>query len=182
MNTIAFDVYGTLVDPVEMGFHLKEILGKEATVFGELWHEKKVEYAFRRGLMNKYEDFGVCTAQALKYCLKKFDTHLSETEQKDLLAKFADLKGFGDVIHGLIALKKKGFNLVAFSNGPEAAVRTLMSNSDILPHLDGVFSCDDVKMFKPSPIVYQHMMKKTQSNTNTCWMVSSNPWDVIGAK
>ena len=52
-KTIGFDVYGTLVDPVDMGKHLEALIGGRANEFGQLWHDKKVEYAFRRGLMQQ---------------------------------------------------------------------------------------------------------------------------------
>ena len=62
------------------------------------------------------------------------------------------------------------------------AVRTLMQNSGVLPQLHDVISVDDLKTFKPNPAVYDYLMTRTQSDLNHCWMVSSNPWDVIGAK
>ncbi len=65
-----FDIYGTLVDPLEMNGHLRPMVGELADRFSELWREKQVEYAFRRGLMRRYEDFGVCTRQALRYAIE----------------------------------------------------------------------------------------------------------------
>ncbi|QDE31136.1 haloacid dehalogenase type II [Shewanella polaris] len=179
---IGFDVYGTLVDPVDMGQHLQVLIGDKAQEFGQLWHDKKVEYAFRRGLMQKYEDFSVCTQQALQYCLSVFNVTLSNSEQQDLLAKFSQLAAFEDVIPGLALLRDQGHTLAAFSNGPEIAVRTLMANAGVLPLLDNVISVDDLKTYKPNPAVYHHLMTRTQSEPQHCWMVSSNPWDVIGAK
>jgi 2-haloacid dehalogenase len=181
-KTIGFDVYGTLVDPSDMGLHLEKLLGDQARAFGQLWHEKKVEYAFRRGLMQQYQDFGVCTQQALRFCLQQFDIQLTEEAQQNLLAEFSNLAAFPDVVSGLSQLKATGYRLAAFSNGPEKAVRALMDKSGILPLLDDVISVDDVRTFKPSPLVYQHLMKRTGSTVDTCWMVSGNPWDVIGAK
>ncbi|MFT6977497.1 MAG: 2-haloacid dehalogenase [Shewanella psychromarinicola] len=181
-KTIGFDVYGTLVDPVDMGQHLQELIGDKAQEFGQLWHDKKVEYAFRRGLMQQYEDFGVCTHQALQYCLSVFNVTLSAHAQQELLAKFSQLTAFEDVIPGLALLRNQGHTLAAFSNGPEVAVRTLMQNSGVLPQLHDVISVDDIHTFKPDPAVYHYLMTRTQSEPHHCWMVSSNPWDVIGAK
>jgi len=180
--TLAFDVYGTLVDPVEMRRHLDTLVGDEAESFGKLWHDKKVEYAFRRGLMEQYQDFGVCTLQALQYCLKVYQIEMTDTAQKELIAKLSQLKAFPDVLSGLKALKAGGHQLIAFSNGPESAVRTLLDNAQILPQLDDVISVDDVRTYKPSPRVYEYMIQRTDTKPNSCWMISSNPWDVIGGK
>ncbi|GGK62964.1 haloacid dehalogenase type II [Amphritea balenae] len=181
-QTIGFDVYGTLVDPVEMGTHLEALIGDQAKEFGQLWHEKKVEYAFRRSLMQQYQDFSVCTLQALRYCMKVFKIDLSEQAQQALMAEFANLAAFNDVVPGLKSLKQQGHTLAAFSNGPEAAVHTLMGNAGVLPLLDDVISVDDIRIYKPSPRVYQYLMETTGSTVDNCWMVSGNPWDVIGAK
>lgn len=181
-QTIGFDVYGTLVDPADMGKHLEKVLGKKARAFGQLWHDKKVEYAFRRGLMQKYQDFGVCTLHALRYCMQQFSIELTEEAQQSLMSEFSNLEAFPDVAPGLIELKARGHHLVAFSNGPESAVRSLMGKSKVLPHLEKVISVDDIRTFKPSPLVYQYLMKRTKSSADNCWLISSNPWDVIGAK
>jgi 2-haloacid dehalogenase len=181
-QTLGFDVYGTLVNPVDMGQHLSAMIGDQADAFGQLWHDKKVEYAFRKGLMQQYQDFGVCTLQALRYCMATFKIELSADEQQELMAKFSQLAAFSDVIDGLKILKAQGHQLVAFSNGPEAAVRKLLKNAAVLPYLDDVISVDDVQTYKPSPVVYQHLLTKTQSGKENCWMISSNPWDVIGGK
>lgn len=181
-QTIGFDVYGTLVDPVDMGKHLEALIGDRANEFGQLWHDKKVEYAFRRSLMQQYQDFGVCTLQALRYCMQVFQIELSEASQQHLVAEFSHLAAFSDVIPGLVKLRAHGHTLAAFSNGPEVAVRSLMSNSGILPQLHDVISVDDINTFKPSPHVYAYLMKRTASTVDNCWLVSSNPWDVIGGK
>tara|TARA_R110001583_G_scaffold52164_3_gene162313 strand:+ start:522 stop:1190 length:669 start_codon:yes stop_codon:yes gene_type:complete len=181
-QVIGFDVYGTLVDPVEMGKHLQALAGGQANAFGQLWHDKKVEFAFRRALMEQYQDFSVCTRQALQYCLQQFGIQLSEQAQQDLMAEFSNLAAFEDVVPGLAALKKQGHRLAAFSNGPETAVRTLLDRAEVIAQLDDVISVDDIRTYKPSPRVYQYLMQRTNATVDNCWMVSSNPWDVIGAK
>lgn len=181
-RVIGFDVYGTLVDPVAMGQHLHPLLGEQTTAFGQLWHDKKVEFAFRRALMEQYKDFSVCTRQALQYCLQQFGIELSEQEQEALLAKFSQLDAFADVRPGLQALQAGGHRLVAFSNGPEAAVRTLLAHAGVLEFMEQVVSVDDLGTYKPSPRVYHYLLERTNTTADNSWMISSNPWDVIGGK
>ena len=97
-QVIGFDVYGTLVDPMEMGMHLEAFIGERAKEFSQLWHDKKVEYAFRRGLMQQYQDFGVCTLQASRYCMKVFQIELAEQSQQQLMTEFSHLKAFSEVV------------------------------------------------------------------------------------
>jgi 2-haloacid dehalogenase len=42
-------------------------------------------------------------------------------------------------------------------------------------------SVDDLQTFKPNPDVYHDLMQKTNSTAAQTWLVSSNPFDVIGA-
>jgi len=63
-GTLAFDVYGTLIDPLGISKQLQEIIGEEAPAFTKSWREKQIEYLFRRALGKDYQPFSVCTAQA----------------------------------------------------------------------------------------------------------------------
>ena len=66
MATIAFDIYGTLIDTDSMVSQLHEWVGSRAETFSKTWRSKQLEYSFRRGLMRQYENFEVCTRQALE--------------------------------------------------------------------------------------------------------------------
>ena len=181
-DAIGFDIYGTLVDPLEMNEHLRPFAGEKADRFSELWREKQIEYTFRRGLMREYADFGVCTRQALVFAAQTLGVGLSEEDREDLIEEYQNLRPFPDVVPGIEALKREGRVLVAFSNGVEATARTLLERAGVLPHLDGVISVDDLKTFKPDPEVYRYLGLRVERTAYNTWLVSSNPFDVIGAK
>lgn len=181
-RAIGFDVYGTLVDPLEMNEHLRPIAGEKADRFSELWREKQIEYAFRRGLMRRYENFGVCTRQALLFAARALDVELSEEDQENLIGEYQNLRPFPDVVPGIQALRQGGVTLVAFSNGVEATARALLERAGVLRHLDGVVSVDDLGTFKPDPEVYLYLARRMELPPEDVWLVSSNPFDVIGAK
>jgi 2-haloacid dehalogenase len=182
-GAIGFDIYGTLVDPLEMNEHLRPLVGEDlADEFSELWREKQIEYTFRRALMRRYEDFGVCTRQALVHTANVLGVNLSEEEGEKLIEEYQNLRPFPDVIPGIEAMKSKGHTLVAFSNGVEATARTLLDRAGVLPHLEGVISVDDLKTFKPDPEVYHYLARRLGADPSETWLVSSNPFDVIGAK
>ena len=65
--TLAFDVYGTLIDTNGVVVTLEKFMGESATNFSQTWRNKQLEYSFRRSLMQNYEPFAVCTNQALDY-------------------------------------------------------------------------------------------------------------------
>jgi 2-haloacid dehalogenase len=182
-RAIGFDIYGTLVDPLEMNEHLRPLVGEDlADRFSELWRNKQIEYTFRRALMRRYEDFRVCTKQALVYATRYLGIELSEEDQEKLIEEYQNLRPFPDVIPGIQTLKEKGHNLVAFSNGVEATARTLLERVGVLPYLDGMISVDDLRTFKPDPQVYLYLAGRLRREPQETWLVSSNSFDVIGAK
>ena len=181
MKTLAFDVYGTLIDTNGVLVLLNKIIGEKAKAFSQTWRDKQLEYSFRRGHMQNYVGFEVCTLQALEYCCLYYKIKLSNEEKKELMNIYAILPAFADVKESLIKLKEKGFRLYAFSNGKEAAVEKLLINAGIKELFLGVVSVDDIKTFKPSPATYAHFLRSAEVKGDEAWLISSNPFDVTGS-
>jgi 2-haloacid dehalogenase len=181
LPVLAFDVYGTLINTHGVVEQLETIVGSRAEEFSRIWREKQLEYSFRRGLMQQYQNFAVCTRDALDYTCLSFKTLLSEAQKKTLLTRYRNLPAYDDVVPGLMALEEYSVNAFAFSNGDRSSVESLLSNARLNRYLKGIISVDDVKTFKPSPLVYEYLLKTTASNKANTWLVSSNPFDVIGA-
>ncbi len=179
--TIAFDVYGTLIDTHGVVSELQTMIGSKAKYFSQTWREKQLEYSFRRGLMQNYENFAVCTKHALDFTCSYYQSKLTKEQKNKLLHSYKTLPAFNDVKDGLVRLKKEKYNLFAFSNGSEDAIETLLVNASIRDLFQGVVSVDDLKSFKPNPAVYSHFLRKSNSSGSNAWLISSNPFDVIGA-
>jgi len=179
--TLAFDIYGTLIDTHGVGVALKKHVGDQAAEFSRAWRDKQLEYSFRRGLMQNYENFAVCTSNALDYTCAYFNTPLSREDKEELLGAYRVLPTFADVAEGLANAKKAGFRMYAFSNGSADAVETLLNHAGIRDYFIGVISVDEIKTFKPNPGVYCHFLRRAGATGADAWLVSSNPFDVIGA-
>jgi len=179
--TIGFDVYGTLIDTHGVKQALREHLGERAEGFSRLWREKQLEYSFRRGLMQNYCDFSRCTSQALDYACLEYGLDLSQGQKDGLLAVYRELPAFEDAIPGLEKAQEAGCNLYAFSNGSAEAVIGLLQKAGLAQYFRGVISVEDLRTFKPSPAVYCHFLRRTETTRAEAWMVSSNPFDVLGA-
>jgi 2-haloacid dehalogenase len=179
--TLAFDVYGTLIDTQGVVSKLQELVGDKAASFSQTWRDKQLEYTFRRGLMQNYQDFSVCTSNALDYTCSFYKEHLSKQQRIVLLDVYRTLPAFNDVQQGLTQLKKAGYRLYAFSNGSADAVETLLVAAGIRKLFLGVISTNDIQSFKPNPAVYRHFLKESNTSANQAWLVSSNSFDVIGA-
>jgi len=178
--TLAFDIYGTLIDIQGVTQKLSEYTSLSSE-FSAIWRQKQIEYSFRRGLMRRYENFAVCTRDALDYTDAALKTSFDESAKKSLMEIYRVLPAFKDVEDSLIRAKQAGFKLFAFSNGGAEAIEKLLETAGIRGYFDGVVSVEKVKTFKPNPDVYHMFMETSQSDANNTWLISSNPFDVIGA-
>ena len=179
--TLAFDVYGTLIDTHGVVVVLQGMVGDKARNFSQTWRDKQLEYSFRRGLMQHYENFTVCTRDALNYTCAHYKTPLNDTQKEALLAAYRELPAFPDVKEGLALLSGAGYRLFAFSNGSAEAVSALLAAAGIDDYFLGVISVDEIKSFKPNPAVYTHFLRRSDARGCEAWLISSNPFDVIGA-
>ncbi len=181
-SVLAFDVYGTLIDPFHMEEHLRAAFGEKAREASELWRSKQIEYSFRRALMKKYRTFDVCTAQALRFVSAQLGISLSEEAQAQLLSRYQKLPAYPDVAGVLDELAARGFIIAACSNGTESAVRGSLNHAGILPRFSKIVSVDPIRTFKPDPAVYEYLVAELRARREMVWLISSNPFDVIGAK
>lgn len=180
-TTLAFDVYGTLIDTHGVVEELQYLVGDRARAFSQAWRDKQLEYAFRRGLMQNYADFAVCTRQALDYTCVSFATGMSDEQKQVLLSRYQRLPAFADVKEGLARLREDDFRLYAFSNGSATAVAALLESAAIRDLFIDVVSVDDLCSFKPNPAVYSYFLRRSGASGADAWLISSNPFDVIGA-
>ncbi|MBE0424905.1 MAG: haloacid dehalogenase type II [Lutibacter sp.] len=179
--TIAFDVYGTLIDTGGVFDLLQKKVGDKTAAFMETWRSKQLEYSFRRGLMQNYVDFSVCTLNALDFTCSQQNCILSEEDKNELMLQYTILPAFYDVEESLMKLKAANCRLFAFSNGSATAVQNLLQNAGIDHFFEGVVSVEAVETFKPDPAVYDYFLEKTNTAKANAWLISGNPFDVIGS-
>ena len=179
---LGIDVYGTLVDPIGISGYLRTVVGDQAERVAELWRTKQLEYTFRRAAMGQYENFDLSTSRALAWVSASLKINLAHEETARLLDQYKKLKAYSDTPSGLASLKQRGYTLYAFSNGVESSLRQLLENAGLYGCLDGIVSVDEVRTFKPDPRVYEYLVKRLGNAPSDTWLISSNPFDIIGAK
>jgi 2-haloacid dehalogenase len=182
METLALDVYGTLIDPHAIAARLAEHLGERAGTFSQLWRSKQLEFSFRRGLMGDYADFSVVTRDALEYPDASLDARLTDSAKESLLSDYTRLDAYADVPGALASLRAEGSALYAFSNGQPDDLESLMHHAGIIDLLDGIVSVHEVRSFKPDPKVYAHFSNSTGTLPEDTRLVSSNAFDIAGAR
>ena len=182
VGVIAFDVYGTVVDPTGIVAQLSKAFGARGKEAAQLWRDKQLEFTFRRALMRTYVDFDACTAQALHCVSAQLGAKLDADEQRALLDSYLHLPIFPDVQTSLKALCGAGHTIVALTNGTEQSVRRLLQHAGLGEYFAMILSADTIKTYKPDPAVYALVQQATGVPKDNAWLVSGNPFDVIGAK
>src|SRR2546430_5772289 len=126
-EALAFDMYGTLVDPIRIWKQLEKYIPDGAQRIAEIWRQKQLEFTFRLTAMERYEDFEQVTRKALDYALASVGCDLDTQQKNTLMTQYNDLERFADVEPGLQRLKATGYNMVVFSNGSPAMLTAIMN-------------------------------------------------------
>jgi len=174
-----FDAYGTLFDVhsvVEAG---REITG-DPVALSTLWRQKQLEYTWLRSLMGTYADFWAVTEAALRYSIRRLGLSANDAQVRRLMDAYLSLACFPEVKTALGRLA--GRPRAVLSNGSPAMLAAAVAASGLGAMLDHVISVDRVKTYKPSPRVYALGSEALGLPTGELLFVSSNGWDVAGAK
>jgi 2-haloacid dehalogenase len=155
-ETLAFDLYGTLVDPFRITQQLERSLGSAAQRTAEVWRMKQLEYTFRVTAMRRYEDFERVTAKAFDFALAIVGHELSADDRRQAMAAYDDLERFPDVAEGLRQLHDAGYPMVVLSYGSPRMIQAAVRAAGLESWFDNLISVDEVQTYKPSPLVYQH--------------------------
>lgn len=180
IKAFMFDVYGTLFDVHSVKTACDEQFPGKGDQISQSWRTKQLDYFFTRHIMGRYEDFSVVTRDALGYALSAAGvTWTTETEDA-LIATYADLSPYEEVADVLHQLHHK--QTIVLSNGTDEMLAELIQNAGFTDLFDKLVSIDGVKQAKPSPAAYMHWFKNSGLKRDEVLFMSSNGWDIAGAK
>jgi 2-haloacid dehalogenase len=181
-EVLAFDLYGTLVDPISISSELGQVLGdSDGREAARLWRLKQLEYSFRLTAMGHYQDFRWVTARALDFALASIGVTLPGGEARRLIELYDHLRPFPDAVPALRALAGRGHELAVLSNGTPAMIRNCLGNSGLDEFFGQRISADEVRVFKPSPVVYRHAAGRLAVPAGRVRLVTCNAFDSVGA-
>jgi len=180
IKACVFDAYGTLFDVHSAVGRHKARLGSQADAVSMLWRTKQLEYTWLRSLMRRHADFWQVTGNALDYALDANGVH-DDPLRDDLMQAYLELECYPEVKSVLTALRSHGMRCAILSNGSPKMLQAAVDNAGIGAMLDGVWSVEEVGIFKPDPRVYQIAVDRLGVTPNQISFQSSNAWDAVGA-
>lgn len=208
---IAFDLYGTILSTESIAKDLASQLNiskAKAQAVAAKWRQYQLEYTWRITAMGTYKPFDKITRAALRHAAAELEgVDVPDAAADRLMAAYDALAVFPDVPAGLRAVQKHGgggggkgagggpppVEAVIFSNGTERMLSTSVGSSpDLKPFASGyggmglfrkLITVDEVRAYKPTAQAYSHLQAEAdEDNDAVVWLVSSNPFDVAGAR
>ena len=180
---LIFDAYGTLYDVHSVQAKTEQLCPGKGDLITQLWRLKQLEYTWLQTSLLGYRDFTFLTQASLVFALSAAGVEPNESITKPLLDKYLDLDPFPEAKEALGALKRRGgYKLAILSNGSTAMLTALVKNSGLDAFLDATISVDGARKFKPHPECYALVEEKLGLKTDEVLFVSSNSFDVAGAK
>jgi 2-haloacid dehalogenase len=180
IKAVVFDAYGTLYDIQSVADVTEDAFPGYGEIITQVWRIKQLEYTWLRSLMRRYQDFAAVTRDSLAYTLRILGLTYENEAFERVIEKYLHLDLYSDATAALTALRPR--KLAILSNGSPDMLNALVRNSGLAPLLDATISVDANKIFKPSPQAYELIGTVLGTSPEQVLFVSSNPWDVAGAK
>lgn len=179
-EAIVFDMYGTVANLAAVTRTCSEAV-KNPDTFGSIWRSKQLEYTFLLSLMEDYLDFWQVTESALQFTAAATGEELTHNTRNRLMQSWLEPEPYGDAVAGLKWMKDR-YPLAILSNGSPQMLDQGLKYAGLEDYFDLVLSVADVRIFKPSPKVYGLAVSRLGVEKERVVFVSSNSFDVIGAK
>jgi 2-haloacid dehalogenase len=124
------------------------------------------------------------------HALADNESQINDDAIEELMRAYDNLSTFADVNPTLTRIATDpGIQAVIFSNGTKTMVsNSVLRSADLSPHASAfqdVVTVDEVKQYKPARACYEHLAQQTgkdPSQMSNLWLVSGNPFDIVGAR
>jgi 2-haloacid dehalogenase len=187
IKALTFDVFGTVLD---LAGSLTPVIERFLSEHGSSLDAVQAWEQFRtRQRIEQYQDnllmLGHCgylqaVRRAFLYTLRGNGVSFTDEDIERFIESWKELKPFEDAKEGLTKLREK-YRLVVLSNGEDWFLRHLAENR-INFEFDKIISVQTMGVFKPHPAVYRTCARILNSEPGELMMVSSNSFDVLGAR
>ena len=181
IKALVFDAYGTLLDVKSLDERLEHHYGDQAGWINSIWRQKQLQYTWLRSLMDRYKPFSQITREALEFACKEVGVDLTAEIIADLMDHYFILSSFPEVPELLKELSQSHACSI-LSNADMPMLQKACDHNGITQYLEAILTVDSVGINKPTPQVYELATRHFQCEGNQIAFISSNTWDVVGAK
>ena len=181
IRAIVFDAYGTLFNVNSLDGILADHFGQKSNQLSTLWRRKQLEYTWLRTLMGRYRTFSELTMDALKHSCQALELEYTNAIGQRLYREYLTLQAYPEVYSVLNNLAES-VDLGVLSNANPPMLDGAIERNNLQIFFKHVLSADSISLFKPRPEIYNLACDCFQLAPTQILFVSSNTWDVSGAK
>ena len=187
VKALTFDLFGTVLDlGGSLTPHIADLLKSKRSettpeLFWEQWrYRQRIEQYQDTIMMLGHSGYLETARRGFVWTLKRNNIPFNPEEVVEFMKAWQNLSPFPEVVSALHRLRQR-FKLVALSNGEPHFLEHLAKNR-IQYDFDDIISVETVGAFKPHPGVYRRAAANLGLEVGECMMVSSNSFDVVGAR
>jgi 2-haloacid dehalogenase len=178
---LVFDVNETLIDIDALRPYFASAFGDVAVL--REWFGQLVLYSMTVTLSDCYVDFFSLGQAVLRMLAEIHGIVLGDDDAAALTDAMATMPAHPDVAQGLSRLCDDGYRLVALTNSPSRpGWPTPLENAGLSGYFERQFHVDQLRVFKPSAVLYRHTARELGVAPSDCLMIAAHAWDTIGAQ
>lgn len=182
LSAVLFDLYGTLLDVHSVAARADQLFPGRGAALSQLWRDKQLEYTRLRTMSSRYVPFTQVVEDALQYACDALHLPLDSAGRGLLMHEFTQLSPFADVVPALQRLVAAELTVGILTNGDPGQLEDALHGAGLGEYFDVLLSADQARAYKTAPAVYELGPLTLGHPAGELLLVSSNGWDVIGAK
>ncbi|RPD49431.1 haloacid dehalogenase type II [Hymenobacter sediminis] len=180
-KVLLFDVNETLLDMGPLKRAVPKAFGNKHAF--KQWFGLLLQYSLVDTVTGSYHSFPDIAEAALDMTADMLEEkRLSITEKKKLVSLLTQLPAHPDVPRGLEMLLDAGFQLVAFTNSPQASLDAQLRYAGIIHYFERGLSVEAVQLYKPHFHTYQAAVQALGVAPTEALLIAAHGWDVAGAQ
>jgi 2-haloacid dehalogenase len=179
-RVLVFDVAEGLLDLQVLRPLFQRVFGDGAVV--DEWFGETILYSETETLTGTFAPFGRLAVGVLKMLGHIHGVSITEADVAELAKRLASLPTHPDVPDSLRKLKAAGYRMVTLTDSPMIAARGPLEAAGLADLFEQQFTAETVRRYKPAHEIYQMVARATGAQLPELCMITSHPWDLIGAR
>ena len=180
IDLVIFDVNQTMFSLNALKIKFKEFGLKKSLVND--WFLSVLKEGFSNSLSQQFVNFKTIGKNELTKIFLQSNTPFNNKIIKSIFDEFGNLKVHPDIKISLKYLKKHKIKIATLTNGSVSNTKLLLKKNNINNFIDGCFSINCFKIWKPAKEVYLKTCEKMNIKPRRALMIAAHGWDINGAK
>jgi 2-haloacid dehalogenase len=174
-----FDVNETLLDVAALDGFFTELTGTPEA--RPEWFRLMIHSALTLTAARAYRPFGEIAAACLPPVAARHGRTATRDHQRELGERLRTLPAQPDAEAAIRQLRGAGFGVVTLTNSTAEVAEDQLRNAGLRDLIQAVYSADEVRMLKPAPEPYHHVLDSQHAIAADAILVATHDWDIAGA-